>query len=150
MPCYCWDWVSKRQADRFDIVFEEHDFAAQWNLDRDGSLWIMQENSVEQVGCIHTCQGLELDYVGVIIGPDLVVRDGRVVTDGTKRSRNDRSVHGLKTLLREDPRSATKTADEIVKNTYRTLMTRGARGCFVWSVDEETNDYLRQSAWLAD
>src|SRR5690606_17878057 len=147
---YCWDWVSKRQNDLFDIAFPRYDFAARWNLDVDGSLWIMQENSVEQVGCIHTCQGLELDYVGVILGDDLVVRDGCVVTDAGKRSGMDRSVRGYKTLLKRDRATALKTADEIIKNTYRTLMTRGPRGCYVWSVDDETNEYLKLMTWAAD
>lgn len=147
---YCWDWKSKRNTEVYDIEFPELGFAAQWNLDKHGSLWIMEENSVEQVGCIHTCQGLELDYVGVILGEDLVVRDGCVVTDATKRSTNDHSVRGFKRLLKEDPATARRTADEIVKNTYRTLMTRGARGCYVWSVDEETNEYFRDRAWATD
>ena len=147
---YCWDWVSKKRPTEFDIAFPEHDFAAQWNLDVDGSLWIMQENSVEQVGCIHTCQGLELDYVGVILGPDLVVRDGAVVTDARKRSRNDRSVRGYQKLHDSDSTAASRLGAEIIKNTYRTLMTRGSRGCYVWSVDDETNDYFRQRAWAAD
>lgn len=49
----------------------------QWNLDQDGSVWIVAPNSVDQVVCIHTCQGLEVDYIGVIIGPDLVMQGGR-------------------------------------------------------------------------
>ncbi len=40
----------------------------QWNLTDDGSLWIVKPDSVNEVGCIHTCQGLDLDYVGVIVG----------------------------------------------------------------------------------
>ncbi len=74
----------------------------QWNLTADGGLWIIAPESVEQIGCIHTCQGLEVDYVGVIIGPDLVVRDGEVVTRRRKRSRQDQSLKGFKKLLRVD------------------------------------------------
>lgn len=143
---YCWDWRSKNDADAFDIEFPEHGFHAQWNLRVDGSLWIMQPNSVEQVGCIHTCQGLEVDHVGVIIGPDLLVRDGKVVTDGFARSRHDRTLHGFKKMYKQDPVKASAIADRIIKNTYRTLMTRGAKGCLVWSVDEETNEWFRLSA----
>ncbi len=141
---YCWDWRSKKDADAFDIEFPEHDFAAQWNLNDDGHLWILKPNSVEQVGCIHTCQGLELDYVGVIIGPDLLVRNGEVITDGFARSKNDTTMHGFKGLHKRDPEAARAAADEIVKNTYRTLMTRGAKGCYVWSEDEETRAYFEQ------
>lgn len=140
---YCWDWISKRDPEAFDITFDEHRFAMQWNLNKDGNLWILQDNSVEEIGCIHTCQGLELDYVGVIIGPDLVVREGEIKTNGLARSRNDSTIRGYKKMLREDPEKAKQRADQIIKNTYRTLMTRGMKGCYVWSVDEETNEYFR-------
>lgn len=139
---YCWDWRSKKDPDVFDIEFPQYAFAAQWNLSEDGSLWILKPNSVEQVGCIHTCQGLELDYVGVIFGPDLLVRDGRVVTDGFARSRNDSTIRGFKGMHKKNPSAATEAADAIIKNTYRTLMTRGQKGCFVWSEDEETRAYF--------
>jgi uncharacterized protein len=95
---YCWDWKGKKDPTIKDVVIPEHGFAMRWNLDKDGSLWILQPDSVNEVGCIHTCQGLELDYVGVIIGPDLVVRDGDVITDFTKRSSQDRSIRGLKKM----------------------------------------------------
>lgn len=140
---YCWDWRSKKDAGAYDIVFPEFEFAAQWNLSEDGSLWILKPNSVEQVGCIHTCQGLELDYVGVIVGPDLIVRDRRIVTDGFARSSQDSTIRGFKSMVKRDPEHARAHADEIIKNTYRTLMTRGTKGCYVWSADAETRDYFR-------
>lgn len=146
---YCWPWASKKDPGAMDIVLEDGEFEApfeaQWNLSQDGMLWILQPDSVEQVGCIHTCQGLEVDYVGVILGPDLVVRDGVVVTDATERAGQDRSVHGFKKMHKADPAAAEALADEVVKNTYRTLMTRGQKGCFVYSVDPETNEWLRQA-----
>ena len=73
---YCWKWPSKKDAQAWDIELPQFDYRRRWNLDKDGSLWIVTPGSVEQVGCIHTCQGLELDYVGVIIGPDLAYRCG--------------------------------------------------------------------------
>lgn len=139
---YCWPWASKKNKHAMDIVFPEHGFAAQWNLDDDGMLWAIADTSVEQVGCIHTCQGLEFDYVGVIIGDDFVIRDGRVVTDARERAGQDRSVHGYKKLLKEQPVHARALADQIIKNTYRTLMTRGQKGCYVYATDPETRDYF--------
>ena len=143
---YCWDWVSKRDnaAANYDISFPEHNFAMKWNLADHGSLWIVKPESVSEVGCIHTCQGLEIDYVGVIIGPDFVVRDGHVVTDASKRARSDSSVKGYKTQFRENPESAKAKADLIIKNTYRTLMTRGAKGCYLYCTDAETNAWFTQ------
>ena len=134
----------KKDTSIHDVAIPEHDFAMRWNLDSDSSLWIVKPNSVNEVGCIHTCQGLESDYVGVIIGPDLVVRDGVVITDASKRSSQDRSIHGYKKMLKDDPVKAKALADQVIKNTYRTLMTRGQKGCFVYSVDEETNEYFRE------
>lgn len=72
---YCWDWVSKKDYKSYDIILEDGEYKRRWNLDKDGSLLIIAPNSVEEVGCIHTCQGLEVDYIGVIIGPDLIVRE---------------------------------------------------------------------------
>ena len=140
---YCWKWPSKRDPAAWDIELEEFDYRRRWNLTDDGSLWIVAPNSVDQVGCIHTCQGLELDYVGVIIGPDMVYQNGRIVTDGTRRASSDQSVRGLKQMLRQDEESALALADRIVKNTYRTLMTRGMRGCFVYCTDAPLAEYLR-------
>lgn len=140
---YCWKWPSKRDPEAWDIQLSEFDYQRRWNLSTDGSLWIVKPGSVEQVGCIHTCQGLELDYVGVIIGPDLVYRNGQITTDATKRAPSDQSVKGLKKLMTTDPDRASKLADAIVKNTYRTLMTRGMKGCYVYCTDAPLAAYLR-------
>lgn len=140
---YCWDWRGKKDASIKDVRIDEYGYAARWNLDTDGKLWIVKPGSEQEVGCIHTCQGLELDYVGVILGPDLVVRDGKVITDASKRSKQDQSVKGYKKWLRENPIAARSAADRVIKNTYRTLMTRGQKGCFVFSTDAETNAWLR-------
>ncbi len=141
---YCWDWKGKKNPDVFDVVIPAHAFAMRWNLDTDGSLWLVMKDSVNEIGCIHTCQGLELDYVGVIIGPDLVVRDGVAFTDAAKRSSQDRSIRGYKKIRTADPQRAQSLADRIIKNTYRTLMTRGQKGCYLYCVDAETNEYFKQ------
>lgn len=140
---YCWKWPSKKNAQAWDIELPEFNYRRRWNFDKDGSLWIVAPASVEQVGCIHTCQGLELDYVGVIVGPDLVYRDGRIVTDATKRASSDQSVKGLKQMLKAEPDRAVALADRIVKNTYRALMTRGMKGCYVYCTDAPLAAYLR-------
>lgn len=144
---YCWDWKSKRDPDAYDIVIPEFGYRRQWNLSQDGSLWIMAKNSIEEVGCIHTCQGLELDYVGVIIGPDLIATDGRLVTEPTARSKMDRSIRGWKRMMKENPVATTDRVDRIIRNTYRTLMTRGMKGCYVYCVDDHTrNSFARAIA----
>ena len=102
---YCWEWASKTSPLAFDIVLEEGHYQKRWNLTQDGSIWIISPNSVEEVGCIHTCQG-------------------------------------IKQLCQTAPAKALAAADEIIKNTYRTLMTRGMKGCYVYSSDPETREYF--------
>lgn len=140
---YCWPWPSKKDDRAFDIIMPEHEFRARWNLTSDGSLWIEAPESVSQVGCIHTCQGLEVDYVGVIIGDDFVIRAGKAMTRPQKRAGSDKSIHGLKKLAKEKPQDAATLADAIIKNTYRTLMTRGMKGCYIYCTDKETSDHFR-------
>jgi DUF2075 family protein/DNA replication protein DnaC len=140
---YCWDWLSKNDPGQNDIVLEDYNFSMKWNLKTDGSLWIMKPDTVNEIGCIHTCQGLELDYIGVIIGPDLIVRDGQIITDAAQRSKMDSSIKGYKKLLKENPELAKVRADTIIKNTYRTLMTRGQKGCYLYCTDPETNAYFK-------
>lgn len=139
---YCWDWRSKNDPSAYDISIPEFGYKRQWNLSSDGGLWILQPDSVEQVGCIHTCQGLEVDYIGVIIGPDFLVRDAKVITDFRARSKMDQSLKGIKSKAKVDEEAATALADQIIKNTYRTLMSRGAKGCFVYCTDQLTGEYF--------
>jgi DUF2075 family protein len=140
---YCWKWPSKKDPQAWDIELPEFNYQRRWNLDKDGSLWIVTPGSVDQVGCIHTCQGLELDYVGVIIGPDLTYRDGVIVSNAAERASSDQSVRGLKQMRKVDPKRADAQADAIIKNTYRTLMTRGMKGCYVYCTDAPLAAYLR-------
>jgi DUF2075 family protein len=143
---YCWNWVTKKASSEAeaDIVIDEHDFSMKWNLATDGNLWILKPESVNEVGCIHTCQGLELDYVGVIIGPDLIVRDGKVIAVPEARAKTDGSIKGYKKLLRENPALARRKAESIIKNTYRTLMTRAQKGCYIYCTDAETSAYFKE------
>jgi len=140
---YCWEWKSKNNPTLTDVLIPEHNFAMTWNLTKDGSLWIMSPDSVNEIGCIHTCQGLEVDYIGVIVGPDLIVRDGEVKVDPKMRAKSDQSIKGYKKLLEKEPENAKRLIKGIIKNTYRTLMTRGMKGCYVYFCDEETKDFFR-------
>ena len=140
---YCWEWVSSGKNDRevHDIVIEEHDFSISWNLGND--IWAIASESIDEAGCIHTCQGLEFDYVGVIIGDDLRYENGRVVTDFTKRAKTDSSIKGIKKKMKEQPDVAQREVDAIIRNTYRTLMTRGQKGCYIYCTDKALADYFK-------
>lgn len=146
---YCWDWVSKKDKSANDISIPEYNFGMKWNLASDGNVWIISPKSVNEVGCIHTCQGLEVDYVGVIVGNDFVVRNGVIITNPDKRAKTDASLKGYKKDLKENPEVAKEKADSIIKNTYRTLMTRGMKGCYVYFVDKETERYFKSRMHVA-
>ena len=130
---YCYDWVSKSNHDLYDIELENN-FKAQWNFSST-STWAIDEDSFEQVGCIHTSQGLEFDYCGVIIGKDLIYQDGKVLTDFKKRAKTDQSLRGNKDH---------KLADKIIRNTYKTLLSRGQKGCFIYCEDEALRNYIKR------
>lgn len=138
---YCWNWIKegKNNSDIHDIQIG--DFEMSWNLGS-SSTWAIDPESVNEIGCIHTCQGLEFDYVGVIIGEDLRYDDG-IITDFTKRARTDQSLKGLKGLYKKNKEEALKIADRIIKNTYRTLLTRGQKGCYIYCVDKDLQEYLK-------
>ena len=140
---YCWNWISegKNKTDVHDIVIPEYNFEMSWNLGN-SQTWAIDQNSINEIGCIHTCQGLEFDYVGVIIGDDLRYENGQIITDYTKRAKTDQSLKGIN---RMNPITAKRVADTLIKNTYRTLMTRGMKGCYVYCTDKGLSKYLQMT-----
>jgi len=141
---YCWNWVSKKAASSFDIELEQGNYKARWNLASYGNEWIINPKSVDEVGCIHTCQGLEVDYVGVIIGDDLVVLNGKLMTNPKGRAKSDKSLNGYVGERKSDPERADVKADELIRNTYRTLMSRGMKGCYVYFTNPEVKRYFQE------
>jgi DUF2075 family protein len=142
---YCWQWISKNDATKYDIVFPDTDFKMKWNLTSDGSSWMVAPHSVNEVGCIHTCQGLEGDYMGVIVGPDLEVEDGLLVSKPENRAKHDKSLLGFKGALKDRVPGTAERADRLIRNTYRTLMTRGMKGTFIFCTDVKVAELLKQS-----
>ncbi|ERH01002.1 MAG: hypothetical protein J07HN6_02633 [Halonotius sp. J07HN6] len=139
---YCWEWEKEGRDDSEYVDVEIGDYRKSWNRDG-GDPWAIDEGSIEEVGCIHTCQGLEFDYVGVIIGPDMKYRDGEVITDHEGRANTDYSLRGVKKMMNENPEKAEDIVDEVVKNTYRTLLSRGLKGCYIYCCDDQLEDYLK-------
>lgn len=140
---YCWKWLKegKSSTDVHDIKIG--DFEISWNLGN-SSTWAIDEDSVHEAGCIHTSQGLEFDYVGVIIGNDMRYEDGHIVTDFFQRAISDQSIKGLKGEYKKNKDQTLKTADKIIKNTYRTLLTRGQKGCYIYCTDKNLSEYLKE------
>lgn len=133
----------EKKSDIYDITIPEFNFAMSRNLEN-STTWAIDKNSVNEIGCIHTAQGLEFDYAGVIIGNDLRYENDKVITDVKERAKTDQSIKGINKLSKENPEQANKIADEIIKNTDRTLMTRGQKGCYIYCTDKKLSDYLKK------
>ena len=146
---YCWDWSKDKRANTDFHDIQIGDFSMSWNLDNTKA-WAIDEDSVNEIGCIHTSQGLEFDYVGVILGFDIRFEDGKIVTDFTERARTDQSLRGIKGMYKKNPQEALKLADEIIKNTYRTLMTRGMKGCYIYCEDVNLENYFKEKLGLLE
>ena len=132
---YCYDWNVKHRRGDVDIELPDG-FTAKWNDEQDKT-WAISPGSFENVGCIHTAQGVEFDYVGVLIGRDLAYDPLRneIVTDKSRISRDDHS-SGIRTAPDD-------VARRLILNTYRTLLTRGQKGCYVYCEDAALRDYFR-------
>lgn len=133
---YCYNWITKKEiySDLYDIVLENN-FKAKWNFSNT-TTWAIDQNSFDQVGCIHTSQGLEFDYCGVIIGKDLYYENNEVKTNYLARAKTDQSLKGIKTTKNY------ALADKIIRNTYRTLLSRGQKGCYIYCEDKELLKYI--------
>lgn len=133
---YCYDWNVKNHRDEYDIYLE-NGFKAKWNLEGD-DIWAINPKSFEEVGCIHTAQGLEFDYVGVIIGNDLRFDEEKreIIIDKTKISKDDKT-SGIKSC-------GEALARQLIKNTYKTLLTRGQKGCYIYCEDKALSRYIKR------
>ena len=131
---YCYEWVTENnpQGDEYDIILEDG-FRAKWNFSN--SLFAIAPDSFDQVGCIHTTQGLEFDYCGIIIGQDLRYEDGQVITDPSKEAMSDKS-SGIRSCKDK------VLADKLIRNTYKTLMSRGQKGCYRYCEDKPLLEYI--------
>jgi len=139
---YCWKWSKPRSDGTLveDVVIG--DYRRPWNAQPDAgrlargipkaSLWAYEPGGIEQVGCVYTAQGFEFDYAGVIFGPDLVYDFDR----GDWVGHPKRSFDG--TVKRGKDRFT-----EFVKNTYRVLLSRGLKGCYVHFMDKDTERFVR-------
>lgn len=141
---FCWPWSDPRKDDSLVADVKIGSWEKPWNVkskyDRSigdappSALWSTAEGGFEQVGCVYTAQGFEYDWNGVIIGPDLVARDGRMVT----RQAESRDPDLRKKAVSE------AEADRLIRNAYKVLLTRGMVGTYVYATDPETQDFLRE------
>ncbi|BEP27854.1 DUF2075 domain-containing protein [Helicovermis profundi] len=125
---YAWKWVSKKDKTKYDIFIENYKY--RWNstnLD-----WINTENAIDEIGCIHTVQGYDLNYAGVIIGPELAMVNGEI-------NYIEKNFRDLNT------KTSTLTVSEMknyIINIYKTLMTRGISGTYIYVCDNNLREYF--------
>jgi uncharacterized protein len=140
---FCWPWSNPDANGDLVADVTVGDWAMPWNAKPDAGklaagipksdFWPSDPNGINQVGCVYTAQGFEFDYVGVIFGPDLVYRPMDGGWAGQPTESHDRVVsRGVTTVHFAD----------FVKSTYRVLLTRGLRGCYVSFVDGATRDFV--------
>jgi DUF2075 family protein len=140
---FCWEWSKKPKSDgtlHEDVVIGG--FRRPWNARPEATrlakgipkatLWAHDPNGINQIGCIYTAQGFEFDYVGVIFGNDLVY-------DLDKQKWIGRPENSGDTVVR---RSKDRFVD-LVKNTYRVLLSRGLKGCYVYFMDKDTERFFK-------
>ena len=134
---YCYDWNSQSDKNAFDVIIPSRYglFQKKWNNPAKRELWAVEPNRFEEIGCIHTCQGMEFEYIGVIIGNDLQYRNGKIVTNPSALSVSDKTsgIRNYKNTFR---------ADQLIRNTYRVLLSRGMKGCYIYCEDKALRDYL--------
>ena len=138
---YAWEWKTKNIAlaeikakegteeEMFDIEISGHRYI--WNtVIKD---WILSSNAINEIGCIHTIQGFDLSYVGVIFGPEIDYFDGEIVINRDKVFDN------------YTKRGAGKELKTYITNLYKVLMTRGIHGCYVFACNPRMKKYLETS-----
>ena len=140
---FCWPWSDPDAAGELEPDVRVGDWSMPWNARAEAGrlapgipksdFWASDPRGIEQVGCVYTAQGFEFDYIGVIFGPDLVYRtlDGGWV--GQRDQSHDRIVRSGVTE---------QQFTDFVKSTYRVLLTRGLRGCYVSFMDAPTRDFV--------
>ena len=143
MAGYCWPWSSKPREDGTLLPdVQIGDWQRPWNARPDATrlapgipkshYWASEPGGIDQIGCIYTAQGFEVDYAGVIFGNDLVYRPRRGWI-GRKEFSHD---NGLKRGASDEEFL------QLVKNTYRVLLSRGLKGCYIYFVDEQTRNFV--------
>jgi len=138
---YAWLWSSESEGNKDgeieDVVIPEFDFSMPWNSRKVGTTWAIDERGIDQVGCIHTSQGLEFDYVGVIVGDDMHYdkQTMQFSTDHTKY-KDKTGKKGMQDKPEE--------LNRLIRNIYKVLMTRGMRGCYVYFTDKNVEEYFKR------
>ena len=130
---YAWKWLSKKDKNAYDIEIQGHKY--RWNSTYEN--WIAKENSVNEIGCIHTLQGYDLNYVGLIIGEDIKYDENTCKIYADKNNYYDQQG---KSGVADNP----EALKEYLLNIYLTLMTRGIKGTYIYVCDDALRKYFEK------
>ncbi len=135
---FSWPWISKNNESLLDIDIDGTKL--QWNtVTKD---WISTKNSINEVGCIHTSQGYDLNYAGVIFGNEISYNKQKGCIEIIKENYFDKN--GKQSI------KGPKELEEYIINIYKTMMLRGIRGTYVYACNPNLRDYLGDSIEVAD
>ncbi len=137
---YAWPWTAANKgnpdAEVSDVQISEHGYSRPWNSRKYQTDWAIEESCQDQIGCVHTSQGLEFDYVGVLIGRDMQYDTESKIVYGDYGNYYDSTG---KKGLKEEPEQLTN----YIKQIYKILLTRGMKGCAVYCCDKKLQDYIK-------
>jgi DUF2075 family protein len=129
---FSWDWISKKDKSKFDIKIDGVEL--QWNYVTED--WLNSENSENEVGCIHTTQGYDLNYIGIIFGYEIdydpISKKIFVIKENYKDKNGKNGIHDIEVL------------HQYIVNIYKTLMYRGIKGTFVYVCNENLRNYMKE------
>lgn len=131
---YTRNWISKNSDKEYDFNMEDGKFKMKWNKNVNYS-YINDDTQFDRIGCIHTIQGVDMDYAGVIIGKDLRYENGKLIFDKTYNAKTD-TASGIRKANDYD-------AEVMIRNTYKVLLTRAIYGTYVYCEDEGLRNYLK-------
>ena len=120
-----------------DVKLPEYNFERPWNSRKTSQKWSIDPSTINQIGCVHTSQGLEFDYAGVIIGKDLCYNPETHQVQGDFNHYKDTAG---KKGLKNNPEKLTM----YLKNIYKILLSRGMKGCCVFCYDKNLQEYFKE------
>lgn len=134
---FAWEWKTKRNKYAYDIEIDGVKF--RWNSTQNN--WIGSKNAPKEVGSIYTVQGDDLNYVGIIIGNDLIYRDGKLMFNRASYADSGAMKRSQRQVANNEKINEADMLEQILR-TYRILMNRAVKGIYVYVCDKELNNYL--------
>lgn len=137
MAGYTHEWVSNTNPNLYDFSYPQENVYLRWNIRKTDRAAVLDKDQINNVFCVHTIQGLEVEYAAVIIGKDLAYDEekGCLVFHKEQIAKSDRA-SGIRTTDDE-------TAKKLIRNSYKVLLTRGVKGTFIYAEDPALRKHIK-------